>query len=334
MIFEIKRGANATQHTRVGKGHVKNPFIKLSTFDAFKDMSTSLPGSIVMEGELLRRYQAEILHMAEDIVSVFESENITWHLTGGSALGAVRHHGFIPWDDDMDFDILGSDFDRFITAFRARYGDKYWVNTYDTPGYGAVIYSVRLKNSVYRGKDDVGKDHAGFRVDIIRIENAFDCLPLRMLHGILCMGMGFLLSCRNFFENRRFLLSLVTDTPSLRRVFLFKISVGALLSFLSVTNWTILTQKCYGFCRNDRSVYVTVPAGRKHYFGEMYLRSEFVESVEMDFAGHRWKVPAAYDKYLRHMYGDYEKLPPEEQREKHIILDLKFPPRSADSSIL
>ncbi len=300
--------------------------MKLSTFDAFKNLNRSLPDSIAMEGSVLQRYQEAILHIAEDVIDVCESENITWHLTGGSALGAVRHHGFIPWDDDMDIDILGSDFDRFAHAFREKYGGRYWLNTSETPGYGAMIYSVRLKNSVYRGKDDFGKDRVGFRIDLIRIENAFDNRLLRGLHGILCMGMGFLLSCRNFYENRHFLLPLTEGKRELRRIFRVKIAFGLPLSLFSVTQWAVLTQKCYGLCRNDSSVHVVVPAGRKHYFGEMYRREDFVETAEMDFAGHRWKVPKAYDRYLRHMYGEnYMRLPPPEKREGHIVLELQFP---------
>ena len=298
--------------------------MKLSTFDAFKTLQAP-PGAIVLEGETLKRYQQALLKIADDIVEVCEKENITWHLTGGSALGAVRHHGIIPWDDDMDFDILGKDFDRFVKAFLAEHGDSYWVNTCETPGYGILTYSVRLKNSVFRSKDDFGRDDAGFRIDINRIENTFDNALLRYIHGTLCMGMGFLLSCRNFYEKREGLLSLVKEDENLRRIFLIKVILGAPLSFLSLTRWAVLTQKCYALCKNDHSVFVSVPAGRKHFFGELYRRSDFVESAEMDFEGRRWKIPKDYDGYLRHMYGDYQRIPSENERETHVLLELRFP---------
>ena len=298
--------------------------MNLSTFDAFKRLSPPA-GAIILEGETLRRYQQELLKIADDIVEVCESEGITWHLTGGSALGAVRHQGIIPWDDDVDFDILGSDFDRFVKAFREKHGDTYWVNTCQTPGYGILTYSVRLKNSVFRSKDDFGREDAGFRVDINRIENTFDNALLRYAHGFLCMGTGFLLSCRNFYEKRKGLLSLVQQDQALRRIFMIKIILGAPLSFLSLTKWAILTQKCYALCRNERSVYVSVPAGRKHYFGEMYRRADFVESVEMPFEGRHWRIPKDYDGYLRNMYGDYMRIPAEAERETHVLLELQFP---------
>ena len=98
-----------------------------------------------------------------------------------------------------------------------------------------------------------------------------------------------------------------------------------MISFFPVTKWAILTQKCYGHCKNNKSFFVSVPAGRKHYFGEMYPRKDFVETTEEEFEGHIWKIPKEYHAYLQHMYGDYMKIPEESDREKHILLELKFP---------
>ena len=305
----------------------------MSTFDAIKKIRTAAPGAIVLEGDLLRRYQGELLKITEDIVSVFEAEGITWHLTGGSALGAVRHHGFIPWDDDVDIDILGSDFDRFSACLQKAFAGKYSIDTPSTPGYGIMTNCVRLNGTVSRGRDDIGREEAGFRVDISRIENTFDAPALRFLHGVACMGMGFLLSCRNFFERRTSFLSLAENNRGLRRVFRVKICIGALLSFLPLTKWAMLTQRCYSLCRNDRSKYVSVPGGRNHYFGEMYERSSFTESVKMEFEGHLWNIPREYDAYLSHMYGDYMRLPPVQDREKHVLFELKFPGEYRSDSI-
>ncbi|WP_373219481.1 phosphorylcholine transferase LicD [Ruminococcus sp. 5_1_39BFAA] len=299
--------------------------MKLSTVSTFKKMNTDDERYIHLEGELLRKYQHSLIGIAQDVINVCEEENITYHLTGGSALGAVRHHGFIPWDDDMDIDMLGSDFDRFERAFLKKFGDKYWVHSYKTVGYGMTVNRVRLKNSVFRGREDINNQECGFFIDVLRIENTYNNKVLRTLHGVLCMGMGLLLSCRNFYDNRMLMLELANDNPQVKRVFKFKISLGRLVSFLPVNTWTRLTQACYGLCKNNNSEYVTVPAGRNHFFGEMYKRKDFVETAEMEFEGHIWKVPKCYDAYLIHMYGNYMKIPEEKDREVHVLLELKFP---------
>ena len=308
-----------------------------STFDLFKLISKYSKGMIRVEGDVLKKYQQVVLSIAEDIIGVCEEQNITYHLTGGTALGAVRHHGFIPWDDDIDIDILGADFDRFVKAFTQKYPDKYWVQTCRTPGYGIMINKVRLRDSIVRGKEDVESEECGIFVDLIRIENTFDNTVLRKVHGFFCMGMGFLLSCRNFYKNRRLMMDLLDSLEKnpefddeqklseIRSVFKNKIRIGRLLSFLTVRRWAILTQTCYGLCKNNSSVYVSVPGGRNHYFGEMYRREDFVATVPMEYEGHMWRVPKDYEGYLRHMYGDYLSMPEEEKREEHVILELKFP---------
>lgn len=297
----------------------------LSTVSLFKQMNKDMTGMIRLEGDLLRKYQMAVLDIAKDIISVCEAENITYHLTGGSALGAVRHHGFIPWDDDMDIDILGSDFDLFVSKFLEKFGNKYWIHTYDTPDYGMTVNRVRLKNSIFRGREDVGNDECGFFVDLIRIENVSDNVVIRKIHGFFCLAFGLCLSCRNFYKNRELMLELAGDNKEVLKVFKTKINIGRLLSFMSVTKWAKLTQKVYGACKNKNSKFVSVPAGRNHFFGEMYERKDFVETTKMEFEGNMWNIPKEYDKYLSHMYGTYMVVPEVGNREDHVLLELKFP---------
>ena len=88
---------------------------------------------------------------------------------------------------------------------------------------------------------------------------------------------------------------------------------------------TCFTQKIYGLCKNNNSKYVSIPSGRKHYFKETYLRDGQVQVTKCEFEGHKWNIPKDYDAYLKKMYGDYMKIPPEKDREEHIVLELKFP---------
>lgn len=297
----------------------------LSTVSAFKNMGVDESKYVTMTDEQLKEYQHYILDIAKDCIEICEKENICYHLTGGSALGAVRHHGFIPWDDDIDIDILGQDFERFIDCFSKQYGDKYWIHTCSTKNYGMTLTRIRLKNSICRTREDVENDECGFYIDIFRIENAPNNKVLRIIHGILSMGMGFLLSCRNFYKNRSLMMELAADNKSLLRTFQIKIGIGFCLQMFSVQKWAMMTQKIYGMCKNNESKYVTVPAGRNHYFGELYLRDKFVEFDRKSFEGNLWKIPKAWDLYLTHMYGEYRSLPDKQDREKHIMLELKFP---------
>ena len=303
-----------------------------STVDQFKQ-PLDVKGAVSLSGDLLKRYQSFLLEIAKDIIDVCEKEDVAYHLSGLSALGAVRHGGFIPWDDDIDIDILGSDFERFEKAFLAAHSDKYWLHTYKKHNYGILVSRVRLKNTVFRAREDFDNDECGFFVDLIRIENTFDNPILRFMHGMDCMGMGFLLSCRNYFHNRRHILLMAGNNKKLVAVLKVKIFIGRLVSFRSLDKWAEKTQRCYSRCKNNRSEYVSVPAGRRHYFGETYRRADFVESRKACFEGHMWNVPRDCDGYLKSMYGDYMKLPTPEEREAHVILELKFPNEEGDGCV-
>ena len=302
----------------------------LSTVDQFKQVNTA--GTVMLSGDQLKRYQCYLLSIAEDIISVCEKENITYHLTGGTALGAVRHGGFIPWDDDMDIDILGSDFDRLEQAFLAEFSDKYWLHTYRKKNYGMLVNRVRLKNSVFRAREDSDNDECGFFVDIIRIENAFDNPALRFLHGLDCMRMGFLLSCRNYYCKRKSAIAMAGSNKRLVAALRVKIFIGMFISFRSLDKWAEKTQRCYSRCKNNRSEFVSVPAGRRHYFGELYRREDFVECEKVCFEGHMWNVPKNYDLYLGNMYGNYMETPEPDEREKHVLLEIRFPDEMNHSS--
>lgn len=298
----------------------------LSTVSLFKTISNTYDKSIKLEGEVLKKYQKYLVMIASDIISICEENEINYHLTGGSALGAYRHNGFIPWDDDIDIDMLGSDFDRFIHCFKQKFDNKYWILTYDTPEYGMTMNRIRLKGSKAVSREDLNNEKNGIYVDIARIENTYNNFILRNIHGFFCLGFGFLLSCRNFYKNRRFLIELAGDNKKALRVFKTKIVLGSLFSWVSITKCTQITQFFYSMCKNKNSKYVTVPTGRKHFFGELRLREDFVETKKCSFEGHDWNVPKDIEGYLKSMYGDnYMEIPSEEKRETHILLELEFP---------
>lgn len=300
--------------------------MKFSTVEYFKNFSSESTEKLVhLEGEELVRFQKVLLKITADIAFICEKNNITYILVGGSLLGAIRHNGFIPWDDDMDLGILSDDYDRFIEAFRKEFSDKYWIHTDSTPEYGMTMGRIRLKGSICRGREDRFLDECGFFVDLFRIENVSNFKIIRTLHGVLCMGMGLFLSCRVFYRNRELMLSLAKGNREAEKIFKRKIRIGSLLRFASVQKWAHMTQKCHQMCRNSNSKYVCIPSGRKHFFGEIYLRDNLCVTEQHEFDGYSFAVPKDSIGYLKQLYGDYMKIPSPEERESHILLELKFP---------
>lgn len=299
--------------------------MRLSTFDAFKHISDEENILVAISQEQLDKIHTIVLEIADDIIEMCEQNNICYFLGGGSTLGALRHQGFIPWDDDIDINMPRKDYDKFIPLFCKRYADKYWVQTpQNTSNYGLSITKIRKKHTVMRGRDDFHSSQCGVSVDIFVIENMYDNRILRTMHGILCLGMGFLLSCRKFYRDRKELMRLSKSMPGSRNVFLLKIAIGCIFSVFSLDALCRATDNVHRLCKNADSKYVSGCAGRLHFFGEMYVRERFCVVRKAMFEKRCWNIPVDAEGYLQHCYGDWKKIPEEEQREKHYVFEMSL----------
>lgn len=301
--------------------------MRLATTDLFKQLTNQQDNILILNQKQLKAVQEVLLLMAEDIVKICEENNLTYHLTGGSALGAKRHQGFIPWDDDIDFDLARKDVVAFLTKFKERYSHKYWLHYSDSgEDYALPSIAIRLKNTIYQGILDKDIKEAGLSIDIAIIENTFNNKILYKLHGILSLAIGLATSCRRFYRDRKHLLHLARNNKEALKIFKAKILIGFFLSFLPYRYWVKLYDYINSLCHNEHSKYVSVPTGRHHYFKETYLRSHFCTSQKLNFASHQWNVPSDIEGYLTHMYKDWQKLPPKHQQEKHVLLKFDLGP--------
>ncbi len=297
----------------------------LTTFDMMKQIKPDLEGIIVLDEEQVRALQQVLLSMLDDIVECCEKHRIRYTLGGGSVLGALRHKGFIPWDDDIDINMPRADYERFVRFFRMEYSDRYWLHTpRDTHDLALPMAKVRKKGTVLRERDDFHNNECGVAIDIFIIENTYDQPLKRRIHGTGSMGLLYLLSCRKFFRDRKELMRLAKSLPKVPSVFRFKIASGAVLAVLPTDVWCRMADRWNGKCKNDHSVYVSGAGGRLHFFGELYKRADFVESRKAEFEGRSLNVPKKAEEYLTHCYGDWKKIPKESEREKHIVFEFKL----------
>ena len=293
----------------------------LSTVDAFKHLKAA--DAIEIDDAALRRLQLVLVGIVGDIAKVCDENGIVYMLGGGSALGARRHRGFIPWDDDVDINLPRADYDRFIPLFRERFGDRYDIHTpEETRGYGLALGRIRLKGTSVRTREDLanGQKECGAFVDLFIIENTFDNPVLRAVHGFGCQALGLLYSCRKFFYERRYTWRWAKENGTASMAFRVKLAIGIFLSPLSLDFWTRLWNRWNRLCRDDRSKFVTIPVGRRHFWGEMGPREDIATAGEALWEGETRKCPKNLDGYLRRLYGpDYMTPPPPSKREKHTL---------------
>lgn len=266
----------------------------------------------------LRRVQQIYLEMAKDLFEMFDSCGINVTLSGGSVLGAVRHKGFIPWDDDMDLNVPRKDFEKLKRVFDDFFHGKYVFsapNHYLHSGYRCG----KIENPRVRVWDELGRRH-GLTIDVFIIENLPDSTVFRSLRGIkselyrIIAGLVFEYECSGNEGNQNTVLSLK------RKLCHF---AGRLLSFRTSMKWYDALDRANQY-PNENTKMVSIPSGRKHYFGEIYKREWMIEKISMPFEDLLLPIPRGYDEYLRQLYGNYHELPPASQREHHYIHSIEF----------
>ncbi|NMP23942.1 LicD family protein [Sulfobacillus harzensis] len=244
-----------------------------------------------MDSDQLRAVQIKELEILLAVDRVCRKHHITYYLIGGSALGAVRHNGFIPWDDDIDLGMPRNDYERFLNLGTRELGEKYYVQTYRSqPNFPFTWAKVNLNNTTF-------------------IETALQNLKIH--HGVFIDvfpldGVPRGLACR-FIQN--FLFKALMRVP---------ISISPRLTFwrCAAMDWIISRVP------DDRSkVWANRAWGTER---ECMDRAVYGIPAFMNFEGHKLPVPQQCTKYLSNFYGNYLELPPPEERHGHypLVVDL------------
>ena len=277
------------------------------------------------ENECLRLKQI-LLEMYKDISFVCEKENLTVMLGGGSCLGAVRHKGFIPWDDDLDLNMLRSDYDKFPMALQKYFPEKYILRG---PGvsenYELPFIKIEKKGTMLKTIYELENESPAIGIDLFPLENIPNGKLDRLIFGIKNNFYQFVSVCVKLYSRRQCpATKLLSSTKEGRKKLRKRFFIGKMFSFRSYKDWykkcEILAQKY----KNKETLYVTCPTGRGHFFGEILRRKDVIPTHNCKFEGLSVKIYGNYDKYLSALYGDYMQVPPPEKREKHFIVGIDF----------
>lgn len=269
---------------------------------------------VVTEQEL-SELKCVLLEMLTDLADFCQEHDIDWCLCGGSAIGAVRHKGFIPWDDDMDIFMTRDGFEKFYALF-PKDSEKYHIECSGDSGNILPFPVFYKKNTTIQTIQSAPDQILNLGIDIFILENAPDNRLLRLVHGCLCSGLLFIGSAMRMAKCKDILFKYGND--ALKREVQKRFLFAKFFYFFSLEKWLKISDRVFSCCKNSNSKYVVVPSGAAHYFGEIYLREKITSLVLADFENKKFYIPKDPDHYLRIRYGaDYMTIPPKEKQESH-----------------
>lgn len=280
-----------------------------------------------MDAEETRaRLHALELKIALEIKRVCEKNGLRHFLLYGSLLGAVRHGGFIPWDDDMDIGMPRTDYDAFRAACGRDLGEEFLLQTWDTdPDYPFPAGKVRLKGTRAPEKFSLGnhgKDGSdGIYVDIF----PFDAVPDGKWAAAV-QAFRYFLYKRLLWIKKGYGKSIRDESWRQR----LKYDVFRLLA--ACIPYALAKRLCDRALRrfNGRKTRLMATNGPYSFPKESIERAWVEDLAPVGFEGEVFMSFRNRDAYLRHMYGDYMALPPESERGGHEFQGLDFGPYGGD----
>ncbi len=261
--------------------------------------------------EELHQYDLEALKAFDKFCREHE---LRYFAIGGTLLGAVRHKGFIPWDDDIDVGMPRPDYDRLISLAK-KFPKPFIIEEYRySKGFQSYFMKVRNENIELLETVTETKDkRRGYLLDIMPIDGTPNNAILRKIYYVRVLLLRFLCGAANVHTG------ILTSRPKWEQQVLKICRALKLYKVLTIEKVYRRMDKLFHKQNVWKADYVgTITGAYKtreivptKYFG-MEEDAEY-----LDFEDMKIRVPKRYDIYLKHMFGDYMQLPPEEKRKVH-----------------
>jgi len=249
-----------------------------------------------IEGSDIRKSQSKMLEILETVDAICQKHNLTYWISGGTLLGAMRHGGFIPWDDDIDIELLRPDYKKLLKILPKELPGDLYLQTPKEKGYRLLFSKVRDRYSIVHSEEEDMSPYKekGIYIDIFSEERSY-----RKLKNFV-----------DFFYGRAF-RRLKRGKPFSSLKFFYEYAISLFMYPIGIGLMWIAR----GICA------ITKPDNILHSYGignsTNHNTSYMFPPKPILFEGKYFFAPKDPDTYLRKQYGDYMTIPPEGQRQIH-----------------
>ena len=275
------------------------------------------------DNDILKRVQKTELIILKDFVELCDKNNLIYFGIAGTAIGAIRHGGFIPWDDDIDVAMPRKDFDKFIEIAKKEYSDKYTIMNGDENENYPLLTTRWMMNGTEFVEEPL-KDidcPLGIFLDIYPLDKIPDDEKLFKSQAR-----------KSFFYSKLLILRSipfpVLGFGGIKKKIVYVIC-GCIHFILSLFN--IKKRWLYKKCMDISTKYNCLEETQRLDFlcdTTAFLNIHEIKDIyplkKIDFEGIPLNFPHNIEKNLTKAYGDFMKLPPKEKRKNHYPYKLKF----------
>lgn len=262
--------------------------------------------------ETLKKLHQIELEILDEFVRICDKYNLEYFLTGGTMLGAMRHQGFIPWDDDIDIGMMRKDYDLFIKYAKTDLDKKYYLDCFETnKEYYLPFAKIRKNNTIFDEEESHHlNNHKGIFIDIIPFENA------KKQDSIIQKIQAILV--RNIISTMFYKNKLRTLKEIEHPILVITLNIFSKKQLMKLQNRLMHLNK------NNNSEYVVALAGSYEYRKETSKREIFIPGKKVKFEDREYVGMNNSDAYLKKIFGNYMELPPKEKRKNHMPLKIDF----------
>ena len=264
----------------------------------------------------LRKLQIAQLYMIKEIAKICEENHLRYYLCGGTLLGAVRHQGFIPWDDDLDITMYREDLEKLTRIIQENYKDTFFVQNFDTDkNYARYITKIRL-NGTLQVEEDCSQDdmHQGIYIDIFPLDH-------------VTKSDGFGLHFRGKMLRLLFAYKTARCTKNKQSTPLKMALIKLLKPFTYlIPNSAINKMFDYVCSATDKPGASYTTSFASHYLWKKQLvpNAVYGEGVLHKFENCELRIPSDYTTLLVQLFGEnYMDIPPVEKRNSgHVLVNV------------